>query len=233
LQNVRLTFLALPLFLVPLVYGSVYNTSSLYEAYAAPRHPNFGTGACGYSYGPNWSYQSCCWKEGGIVSPEYIVCQTCSYHYIPHLDPLPIELCGDLYTPQNPPFTLPPPGVTGPLGGTVDPTPFILPPRGVTGPLGGAVGPVGPNILPFNLRDILTLPENQSYSISVQHGPNSDTIRIEIPKTLSSSILNQTATGFEIPKALSSSILNQTAAGFEIPKALSSSILNQTAAGFD
>jgi len=70
----------------------------------------------------------------------------------------------------------------------------------LTGPLDGGVGPVGPNILPFDLRDILTIPENQSYSISVRHGPISDTIMIEIPKALSSSILNQsnvnqTATG--------------------------------------
>lgn len=80
----------------------------------------------------------------------------------------------------------------------------------VTGPLGGAVSPMSPNILPFDLRDILNLPENVTFSIGVEHGPNSDTIRIEIPKTLSSSILNQTATGFEIPKALSGLILNQS-----------------------
>jgi hypothetical protein len=197
-RPVRLTFLALPLFLVPLVYGSVYNTSSQYEAYAVPPNPNFAGGACGYSAGYGWEAQSCCWTEGGIVSPKVVKCQTC----VMFTFPIFTFDCEPEYTP----FTLPPPGVTGPFGGTVDPTPFILPPRGVTGPLGGAVGPVGPNILPFNLRDILTLPENQSYSISVQHGPNSDTIMIEIPKVLSSSILNQT----NVSQMLSSSILNQT-----------------------
>jgi hypothetical protein len=48
----------------------------------------------------------------------------------------------------------------------------------------------------FNLEDILTIPENQSFSISVRHGPTSDTIMMEIPKALSSSILNQ-STGFD------------------------------------
>jgi hypothetical protein len=50
---------------------------------------------------------------------------------------------------------------------------------------------------PVELRDILSIPENQSYSVSVRHGPVSDTIMIEIPKALSSSILNQTTTGFD------------------------------------
>jgi hypothetical protein len=49
----------------------------------------------------------------------------------------------------------------------------------------------------FDLRDILTLPENQSFSVSVQHGPISDTIMIEIPKALSSAMLNNSAVGFD------------------------------------
>jgi hypothetical protein len=64
---------------------------------------------------------------------------------------------------------------------------------------------------PIELRDILSIPENQSYSVSVRHGPVSDTIMIEIPKALSSSILNQSTTGFDPQQQPSgSSILNQS-----------------------
>jgi hypothetical protein len=52
-----------------------------------------------------------------------------------------------------------------------------------------------PEGLNLGLKDILTIPDNQSFSVGVQHGPTSDTIMIEIPKALSSSILNQTASG--------------------------------------
>jgi hypothetical protein len=47
------------------------------------------------------------------------------------------------------------------------------------------------------LEDILTIPENQSISVSVEHGPNSDTIMLEIPKALSSAMLNNSAVGFD------------------------------------
>lgn len=49
----------------------------------------------------------------------------------------------------------------------------------------------------FDLGDILTIPENESFSISVQHGPSSDTIMIEIPEALSSAMLNKSAVGFD------------------------------------
>jgi hypothetical protein len=161
-----------------LVFGSFFSSNFVFKAYAQqPPASGFHTaGACGYSYGSNWSAESCCWKEGGRVSPEYTVCQTC----FTYSHPFHAFNCGFPYTP----FTLP---GSGPI----------------TGPLGGGVVLGSPNILPFDFRDILTMPENQSYSVSVQHGPNSDTIKIEIPKALSNSILNQTN-------------LNQTTTGLSV-----------------
>jgi hypothetical protein len=67
---------------------------------------------------------------------------------------------------------------------------------------------------PIELGDILSIPENQSYSLSVRHGPTSDTIMIEIPKALSDAILNQSTTGFySQPQPPGDAILNQSTAG--------------------
>jgi hypothetical protein len=177
----KLLAVSLVFVLTALVFGSFLSSNFVFKAYAQPPAPGFGSGAsCADSAGINFWAESCCWKEGGIVSPEYWVCQTCfTFHY-----PIIVQDCGPTYTP----FTHP---GSGPI----------------TGPLDGGVVLGSQNILPFDLRDILTMPENQTYSISVQHGPNSDTIKIEIPKALSNSILNQT---IGIPKVLSNSILNQT-----------------------
>jgi hypothetical protein len=67
---------------------------------------------------------------------------------------------------------------------------------------------------PIKLGDILSIPENQSYSVSVRHGPTSDTIMIEIPRALSDAILNQSATGFyPQPQSPGGTIINQSATG--------------------
>jgi hypothetical protein len=42
----------------------------------------------------------------------------------------------------------------------------------------------------INWKDLITIPENQSLSLSVKHGPTSDTIMIEVPKALSSALMN-------------------------------------------
>jgi hypothetical protein len=175
MKKIFLVTVALVLF-SSLVYGSFFSSNSVFKASAAPPDPNFGTGACVYGKTSNFDATSCCWKEGGIVSPEYTVCQTCITYWWPVL----VYECRERYTP----FTLP---GSGPI----------------TGPLDGGVVLGSQNILPFDLRDILTMPENQSYSVGVQHGPNSDTIKIEIPKALSNSILNQTN-------------LNQTTTGLSV-----------------
>jgi hypothetical protein len=49
----------------------------------------------------------------------------------------------------------------------------------------------------LDLSDLLKIPENQSLSISVRHGQDSDTIMIDIPKALSSAMLNNSASGFD------------------------------------
>jgi hypothetical protein len=46
----------------------------------------------------------------------------------------------------------------------------------------------------FDWEDLLTIPENQSFSVSVKHGPISDTIMIELPKALSGAMLNRSTT---------------------------------------
>ena len=178
-EGKKLLAVSLVLVLTGLVFGSL-SSNSMFKAYALPPADGFGSGACAESHGRGFHAMSCCWKEGGIVSPEYVVCQTC------------FDITWPTFAFEcNPTYT-----------------PYIHPGSGpITGPLDGGVGLGNPNILPFDLRDILTMPENQTYSISVQHGPNSDTIKIEIPKALSNSILNQT---IGIPKVLSNSILNQT-----------------------
>lgn len=185
----RFVFLALPILLAPIVYGSLFNPPSEFEACAVPPDPNRGNGRCISIDTSTGTVSECCWVEEDLFNPgeEVFWCQTCAYNRNTHeTDCLPLESHDWEFPKPTPPLS----------------------PGGV--PQDGGVGPVGPNILPFDLRDILNFPENASFSIGVRHGPISDIIMIEIPKALSNSILNQTATGFEIPKALSSSILNQT-----------------------
>lgn len=69
--------------------------------------------------------------------------------------------------------------------------------RGLTYPWWFSLEPGCRYCLPtFDIRDIITLPDNQSFSISVEHGLNSDTIKMDIPKALSAKILNESAVGF-------------------------------------
>jgi hypothetical protein len=185
----RFVFIALPVLLAPIVYGSVYSSNYGFEACAVPPDPNRLNGQCLFISTPSGDVSKCCWEEDDLYNPGKKVfwCQNCATNRnTGETDCNPIESYDFGFPKPTPPLS----------------------PGGV--PPDGGVGPVGPNILPFDLRDILNFPENASFSIGVRHGPISDTIMIEIPKALSSSILNQTATGFEIPKALSSSILNQT-----------------------
>jgi hypothetical protein len=171
---------ALVLLLASIIYGSFFSSNSDFKAYAVPPAPGFlGSHTCASSEGSGWYATSCCWKE--VVSKfgvpyERVACQTCVTYYFPIATGFE---CRDVYYPITKPG--------------VDP---------IFDPLGGAVFLGGPNILPFDLRDILTMAENQSYSVSVRHGPTTDTITIEIPKSLSNSIvnhtnLNRTATGLK------------------------------------
>jgi hypothetical protein len=135
---------------------------------------------------PSGEISKCCWEEDDLYNPgkKVFFCQTCATNKnTGATDCNPLESYDFEFPKPTPPLS---PGGVPPDGG------------------------VGPNLFPFDLRDILNLPENATYSIGVKHGPISDTIIIEIPKALSKLILNQTATMFEIPKTLSNSILNQT-----------------------
>jgi hypothetical protein len=76
-EGKKLLAVSLVLVLTALVFGSFLSSNFLFKAHAQPSAPGFGNGGCAESQGTGFTALSCCWKEGGIVSPEYWVCQTC------------------------------------------------------------------------------------------------------------------------------------------------------------
>jgi hypothetical protein len=74
LPGKRVIFVALPLLLAPLVYGTVYSSTSEFEACATPNNsPCFN-----YNKG-GWTHEYCCWEEDDIMNPGEKIkwCQDC------------------------------------------------------------------------------------------------------------------------------------------------------------
>jgi len=64
----RVIFVALPLLLAPLVYGTVYSSTSEFEACAAPKDSPPDANCINYKKG-GWTHQNCCWEEDDIMNP--------------------------------------------------------------------------------------------------------------------------------------------------------------------
>ena len=74
----RVIFVALPLLLAPLVYGTVYSSTSEFEACAVPDYSPPEANCINYNKG-GWTHQNCCWEEDDIMNPGQKIkwCQDC------------------------------------------------------------------------------------------------------------------------------------------------------------